>query len=215
VVNDPVRLDGTPNVDEEYAQAVARVALTAAMLLLILGFRYFSSASTRATFITATAVGTYLLLAMGWLVLVKRHPGHFVSRRAIVIVGDLSITSFGVVARLLEKAGHTVDIVGDGRKAVDAVRETVYDLLLLDCLMPEMDGFETTRAIRAAEHGTGRHLPIIALTANAMPADREACLAAGMDDYLTKPLSKPALLQALARWSTPNAKGLNVVPRRA
>ena len=74
-----------------------------------------------------------------------------------------------VVGRMLEKAGHRVDIVGDGREAVDAVRGTVYDLMLMDCLMPEMDGFEATRAIRAAEDGTGRHLPIIALTANAMP----------------------------------------------
>ena len=112
---------------------------------------------------------------------------------------------------MLEKAGHRVDIVGDGREAVDAVRGTAYDLMLMDCLMPEMDGFEATRAIRAAEDGTGRHLPIIALTANAMPTDREACLAAGMDDYLTKPLSKPALLEALERWGALSADAPNAV----
>jgi two-component system sensor histidine kinase/response regulator len=117
-----------------------------------------------------------------------------------------------VVGRMLEKAGHRVDIVGGGREAVNAVSRTEYDLMLMDCLMPDMDGFDATRAIRAAEDGTERHLPIIALTANAMPEDRETCLAAGMDDYLTKPLSKPALLEALERWSTPNTKTLNAVP---
>ena len=119
-----------------------------------------------------------------------------------------------VVGRMLEKAGHRVDIVSDGRAAVNAVSETAYDLMLMDCRMPEMDGFDATRAIRAAEDGTRRHLPIIALTANAMPEDREACLAVGMDDYLTKPLSKQALLKALERWGTTNTKALGVLRHR-
>ena len=78
-----------------------------------------------------------------------------------------------VVARMLEKAGHRADIVVDGREAVTALDGTRYDLVLMDCLMPEMDGFEAARAIRAAEDGTGRHIPIIALTASAMAEDRE------------------------------------------
>jgi len=71
--------------------------------------------------------------------------------------------------------------------------------------MPEMDGFEATRAIRAAEGGTGRHIPIIALTASAMAEDRARCLAAGMDDYLTKPLTKGALTEAVERWGALSA----------
>jgi CheY-like chemotaxis protein len=130
----------------------------------------------------------------------------------ILVAEDNRVNQF-VVGRMLEKAGHRVDLVADGREAANAVTATVYDLLLMDCLMPEMDGFAATRAIRAAEDGTERHLPIIALTANAMPTDREACLAAGMDDYLTKPLSTPALLEALARWGTPNANANPVVIR--
>jgi CheY-like chemotaxis protein len=106
-----------------------------------------------------------------------------------------------VAVRMLEKAGHRVDLVENGREAVEALGRKPYDLVLMDCLMPLMDGFEATRAIRAAEVGTDRHVPIVALTANAMLRDREECLAAGMDDYLTKPFSKQALSAAVERWT--------------
>jgi CheY-like chemotaxis protein len=106
-----------------------------------------------------------------------------------------------VAVRMLEKAGHRVDLVSNGREAVEALGRKPYDLVLMDCLMPQMDGFEATRAIRAAEVGTVRHVPIVALTANAMQRDREECLAAGMDDYLTKPFTKQALTTALERWT--------------
>ena len=91
-----VPFDWTPPGVYAVLTALARVALTAAMLLICLGFRYLSSASSRATLLTVVAVGAYLLFGMAWLMLVKRHPGTFVSRRATVIVGDLTITSFGV-----------------------------------------------------------------------------------------------------------------------
>jgi len=72
--------------------------------------------------------------------------------------------------------------------------------VFMDCQMPEMDGFGATRSIRAGEAGTPRHIPIVALTANAMHGDREQCLAAGMDDYIAKPVTKQALAAALERW---------------
>jgi CheY-like chemotaxis protein len=141
---------------------------------------------------------------------VAHAPHDAVQPPMYILVAEDDRASQLVVGRMLEKAGHRVDIVSDGRAAVNAVSGTAYDLMLLDCRMPEMDGFDATRAIRAAEDGTRRHLPIIALTANAMPEDREECLAVGMDDYLTKPLSKQALLEALERWGTTNTKALGV-----
>jgi CheY-like chemotaxis protein len=117
-----------------------------------------------------------------------------------ILVADDDRVNQHVVARMLEKARHRVDIVVNGRDAVAALRGIPYDLVLMDCLMPEMDGFEAARAVRAAEAGTGRRIPIIALTAGAMAEDRERCLAAGMDDYLTKPLTKRLLFDAVERW---------------
>jgi CheY-like chemotaxis protein len=106
-----------------------------------------------------------------------------------------------VAMRLLEKAGHHVDVVANGREAVAALDDAVYDLVFMDCQMPDMDGFEATRAIRAEEAGTPRHIPIVALTANAMQGDRERCLTAGMDDYIAKPVTTQTLAAALERWA--------------
>jgi PAS domain S-box-containing protein len=101
---------------------------------------------------------------------------------------------------LLERAGHTVDAVSDGEEAVTAVSGFPYDLVLMDISMPGVDGLEATRRIRALPGPLGR-IPIIAMTAHAMTGDREAFLAAGMDDYLQKPINREALLGAIARWS--------------
>jgi two-component system sensor histidine kinase/response regulator len=132
-------------------------------------------------------------------------PSEAPPRPLHILVAEDDRVNQHVVSRMLGKAGHRVDIVVDGREAVTALGGTSYDLVLMDCLMPEMDGFEATRAIRAAEGGTGRHIPIIALTASAMAEDRARCLAAGMDDYLTKPLTKGALTEALERWGALSA----------
>ena len=101
------------------------------------------------------------------------------------------------ITRLLGRWGHTAIIVGDGRKAVTAVSEDRYDLILMDVQMPEMDGFEATAKIRELEEKKGEHTPIIAMTAHAMKGDRERCLDAGMDDYVPKPISSEALLNAI------------------
>jgi two-component system sensor histidine kinase/response regulator len=101
------------------------------------------------------------------------------------------------ITRLLDRWGHTAKIVGNGRKAVTAVSEDRYDLILMDVQMPEMDGFEATAKIRELEEKRGEHTPIIAMTAHAMKGDRERCLDAGMDDYVPKPISSKALLTAI------------------
>jgi PAS domain S-box-containing protein len=103
-----------------------------------------------------------------------------------------------VATELLARAGYRCDPVGNGRLAVDAVATGAYDLVLMDCQMPELDGFEATRTIRQAERDGGRRrIPIVALTANAVKGDRERCLAAGMDAYVTKPLNPKELFETI------------------
>ena len=104
-----------------------------------------------------------------------------------------------VACRILEKLGFRVDVAADGQAAFDAWQSGRYDLILMDCQMPVMDGYETTRKIRVQESGT-RHIPIIALTAHAMKGADNECRAAGMDDYLSKPIDRGQLQQALSRW---------------
>jgi PAS domain S-box-containing protein len=103
---------------------------------------------------------------------------------------------------MLETLGYRIDVVETGHHALRALNATPYDLVLMDCQMPDMDGFETTRQWRAQEQATGGgRLPIIAITANAMEGDREACLASGMDDFLSKPFTRQALTTMLQRWT--------------
>jgi two-component system, sensor histidine kinase and response regulator len=115
-----------------------------------------------------------------------------------ILLAEDNIVNQQVVKHLLERLGYVVDVVDNGREAVDAVQRASYALVLMDCQMPLMDGFAATEAIRGLGFTSDR-LPIVALTANVMPEDRKRCLAAGMDDHLAKPLRRTALEAVLAR----------------
>jgi two-component system sensor histidine kinase/response regulator len=117
----------------------------------------------------------------------------------LLVVED-NVVNQEVAMRLLESQGHRVDVAGNGQEAVEAAARFQYAAVFMDCQMPVMDGYEATRAIRAIE-GPGRHTPIIAMTAGAMVGERERCLAAGMDDYLSKPIRLTELRAALVRWA--------------
>jgi PAS domain S-box-containing protein len=117
--------------------------------------------------------------------------------RILVVEDNLVNQKF--VVRLLEKSGHTVLLAANGRQAVDTVARYEFDVVLMDVQMPEMDGFEATAAIRERERTDGTHLPIIAMTADAMKGDAERCLAAGMDAYVAKPIHTSTLFSVMDR----------------
>ncbi len=119
-------------------------------------------------------------------------------RLRILLVDD-SAANRKLTLAILEREGHTAVLAVNGRRAVELCTSEIFDLVLMDVQMPEMDGLEATAAIRAAERGTGRRVPIVAMTAHALHGDRDACLSAGMDDYVAKPIRRKDLVRALAR----------------
>jgi PAS domain S-box-containing protein len=127
---------------------------------------------------------------------------HKLSRTNVrVLLAEDNITNQQVALGIVGKLGLRVDGVANGREALEALRSIPYDLVLMDVQMPEMDGLEATRALRAAGSGSlNANIPIIAMTAHAMQGDREACLAAGMDDYIAKPVSPAGLSALLGKW---------------
>lgn len=116
----------------------------------------------------------------------------------ILLVEDHPINQM-IATNLLEKNGHKVVLAKDGQEAVDLFPTASWDMVLMDVQMPVLGGLEATKIIRAAEPA-GQHTPIVAMTANTSDADRDECLASGMDDHLAKPISAAALLQVLARF---------------
>jgi CheY-like chemotaxis protein len=117
--------------------------------------------------------------------------------RTILIAEDNAINQ-KVIERMVQKLGYHVNLVTNGREAIEALSHDDYGLIFMDCQMPEMDGFEACREIRKTE--TGFRIPIVAITANAMKGDRERCLAAGMDDYVSKPFKQDDLRVVIERW---------------
>jgi PAS domain S-box-containing protein len=118
-----------------------------------------------------------------------------------ILLAEDNLINQKLAITLLQKAGYSVDTVDNGAQAVEKMKNENYAVILMDVQMPEMDGLEATSQIRLWENDQNRHTPIIAMTAHAMRGDRERCLEAGMDDYLSKPLEPKALFNALDRWS--------------
>jgi signal transduction histidine kinase/CheY-like chemotaxis protein/ligand-binding sensor domain-containing protein len=133
------------------------------------------------------------------------HPARLVTRHSLregqrslrVLLAEDNMVNQVLASRLLEKQGHTVVVASNGRKALEALEKQTFDLVVMDVSMPDMDGFEAAAAIRSRERGTGSHIPIIAMTAHAMKGDRERCLAAGMDAYVSKPIQARELFAAI------------------
>ena len=122
----------------------------------------------------------------------------------VLVVEDHPVNQ-QLVTMFLAKRGHRAHVAGNGREALEAMAFEGFDAILMDIQMPVMSGFEATRAIRRSERGSGRHIPIIAMTAYALKGDRERCLDCGMDAYITKPIRPEALLEALERACTSQA----------
>jgi CheY-like chemotaxis protein len=116
-----------------------------------------------------------------------------------VLLAEDNLVNQRLAVRVLAKHGHTVVVAGNGLEALKELKQQHFDLVLMDVQMPEMNGLEATAAIREEEKRTGRHLPIVAMTANAMKGDRELCLEAGMDGYVSKPIKVPDLLAEMGR----------------
>ena len=120
---------------------------------------------------------------------------------ARILVADDNPTNQMVAGHMLKKLGYqNVEFVGDGELALEAIKSNSFDLVLMDCQMPKLDGYDTTRALRELPHG--EHLPVIAMTAHAMTGDREKCLEAGMNDYLSKPITLESMADLLGRYLT-------------
>jgi CheY-like chemotaxis protein len=147
--------------------------------------------------------------AFWFTVVLKKQPGHQfnlaprpdeIHGKRVLIVED-NLVNQKLATAILKKLGYQADIAGNGREAVEALETTRYRVVLMDCQMPEMDGYEATAKIRDPESRVLDHgVPVVAMTAHAMKGDREKCIAAGMDDYLTKPINPQKLSEMLDRY---------------
>jgi PAS domain S-box-containing protein len=131
--------------------------------------------------------------------LITRHTLQEDRRRLKVLLAEDNVVNQTLATRLLERRGFLVTVAGNGREALQALEKGSFDIALMDLQMPDMDGFQTVAEIRSREKETGGHLPVIALTAHALKGDHERCIAAGMDDYISKPINKVELFAAIER----------------
>ena len=120
-----------------------------------------------------------------------------------ILVAEDNPINQKIALKYLEKMGLRADAVANGQEALDALASIPYDLIIMDCQMPELDGYEATRRIRASKTLPRNDIPIVALTANAMAGEKERCLEAGMNDYVSKPVKADVLFAALSRWLKP------------
>jgi two-component system, sensor histidine kinase and response regulator len=127
-----------------------------------------------------------------------------------ILLAEDNVVNRRVAAKILEKGGHSVVVVSNGKEAIEALHRETFDIVLMDVQMPEMDGFEATRSIREEEAGGSAHIPIIAMTAHAMSGDRERCLAVGMDGYISKPIHADDLLNLIDNTRSTKSSGLSV-----
>jgi CheY-like chemotaxis protein/nitrogen-specific signal transduction histidine kinase len=134
-------------------------------------------------------------------------PAPAAGRPLRILLAEDNVVNQKLATRMLEQQGHAVTLAADGKAALDALDGQAFDVVLMDMEMPEMDGLEATVRIRGHEKGTGRHVPIIAMTANAMKGDRERCLEAGMDGYVAKPIQPAELWEALHTLAAGSAGG--------
>jgi signal transduction histidine kinase/CheY-like chemotaxis protein/HPt (histidine-containing phosphotransfer) domain-containing protein len=154
---------------------------------------------------------------------VKEKPSTIVTRHTIaeqkrqrvrILSAEDNPMNQKLVVILLKKAGYSVDAVEDGRMVIETVKRRAYDLILMDVQMPEMNGFEVTKIIREMEGGK-QHTPIIAMTAHVMKGDRERCLQAGMDDYISKPIEPQELFAAIEKWTKPGGIKKDLSPQKS
>jgi CheY-like chemotaxis protein len=124
-------------------------------------------------------------------------PGKREQERTRILIAEDNIANQKVLKRILQKLGYHADVVADGNEAVKTLKTTPYDLVLMDIQMPELNGLEATAVIRQMEKKSGTHMPIIAVTAHALHGEKERCLAAGMDGYLSKPIQIKSLSEAI------------------
>ncbi|RYZ82652.1 MAG: response regulator, partial [Proteobacteria bacterium] len=122
-----------------------------------------------------------------------------IGRRHILIAEDIPVNQI-VAIRMIEKLGHVAHVVGNGQEVLNALYQADYDLILMDCHMPEMDGYEATSAIRRSTTLPNPNILILAMTANAMKGDKERCIEVGMNDYISKPIESKSLQRTLNKW---------------
>ena len=130
----------------------------------------------------------------------RREEGPVVQHELRILLAEDNPVNQLVATRILEKQGYALEVASNGHEAIEILARQPFDLVLMDVQMPEMDGIETTKAIREKEARSDEHIPIVAMTAHAMKGDKERCLDAGMDDYVAKPIKAEDLLEVIHRF---------------